>query len=143
MENKKNPVSPSRPTAESPVGQVVPENGRPMNGSPMGQVVPGNSMPTDEMVPENGRPTDNMTPENGRPMGEMMPENGRQNDQIKTPNLNPPGCNMTHDCMSKVGYSYVPVQAFNDIYPPAEGLARGTIFPELDKPFGMYGAEVG
>ena len=31
--------------------------------------------------------------------------------------------------------AYVPFQQFGQIYPPESGLERGTIFPELDKPF--------
>ncbi len=50
--------------------------------------------------------------------------------------------NTTSDCMGKLGYAFVPVQTFNDIYSPGEGLMAGTIFPELNKPFGVYGAEV-
>lgn len=30
---------------------------------------------------------------------------------------------------------YVPTQRWNTTYPPDKGLARGTIFPELDLPF--------
>ncbi len=31
--------------------------------------------------------------------------------------------------------AYVPFQQFGTIYPPDKGIERGTIFPELDKPF--------
>ncbi len=34
-----------------------------------------------------------------------------------------------------VGMAYVPWQTFGTIYDPCKGLSRGTIFPELDKPF--------
>ena len=34
-----------------------------------------------------------------------------------------------------VGMAYVPVQAWNQTYGLSEALARGTQFPELDKPF--------
>ncbi|MBQ2932898.1 MAG: spore coat associated protein CotJA [Clostridia bacterium] len=39
------------------------------------------------------------------------------------------------------GYAYVPVQTANDrnLYSPEMGLARGTIFPTLDLPLGVYG----
>ena len=63
--------------------------------------------------------------------------------QVKPPVVPPSDGNMCGTCMGSVGYAFVPVQTFNDIYSPSEGLHRGTIFPELDKPFGMYGAEVG
>ncbi len=36
----------------------------------------------------------------------------------------------------KLAHAYVPVQYLKRIYPPMEGLARGTIFPELDRPYG-------
>jgi hypothetical protein len=31
--------------------------------------------------------------------------------------------------------AYVPWQYFTNVYEPCKGLRRGTIFPELDKPF--------
>ena len=31
--------------------------------------------------------------------------------------------------------AYVPMQKWNETYEPAMALARGTLFPELDKPF--------
>lgn len=34
-----------------------------------------------------------------------------------------------------VGMAYVPWQCWGEIYPLNTGLQRGTIFPELDKPF--------
>jgi hypothetical protein len=39
------------------------------------------------------------------------------------------------------GYAYVPVQTANDrnLYSPEMGLMRGTIFPTLDLPLGVYG----
>ena len=39
------------------------------------------------------------------------------------------------------GYAYVPMQTANDrnLYSPEMGLARGTIFPTLDLPLGVYG----
>lgn len=38
------------------------------------------------------------------------------------------------------GYAYVPIQTANDrnLYSPEMGLARGTIFPTLDLPLGVY-----
>ena len=82
---------------------------------------------------------------NNTPVSPIRPEADSKcrAGQVKPPNATPTDCNMMPGCMSRIGYAYVPFQTFNDIYPPAEGLSRGTIFPELDKPFGMYGAEVG
>ncbi len=39
------------------------------------------------------------------------------------------------------GYAYVPIQIANDrnLYSPEMGLSRGTIFPTLDLPLGVYG----
>ena len=39
------------------------------------------------------------------------------------------------------GYAYVPTQTANDrnLYSPEMGLMRGTIFPTLDLPLGVYG----
>lgn len=34
-----------------------------------------------------------------------------------------------------VAMAYVPFQQFGQLYPPENGLERGTMFPELDKPF--------
>jgi hypothetical protein len=34
--------------------------------------------------------------------------------------------------------SYVPIQQWEAIYPPAVALTRGTIFPSLDMPLGSY-----
>lgn len=41
----------------------------------------------------------------------------------------------------RVGYSYVPIQnsVLTNIYSPEMGLDRGTIFPTLDIPLGVYG----
>ena len=38
----------------------------------------------------------------------------------------------------KVGYAYVPVQRMTETYAPTEALERGTLFPELDLPLGVY-----
>ncbi len=39
------------------------------------------------------------------------------------------------------GYAYVPTQVASDrnLYSPEAGLMRGTIFPTLDLPLGVYG----
>lgn len=49
-----------------------------------------------------------------------------------------PGCNWL------VGYAYVPIQVADDrnLYDPETGLTRGTIFPTLDLPLGVYGRQV-
>jgi len=45
-----------------------------------------------------------------------------------------------NDCQ-RVGYAYVPIQkaVMTNLYNPEMGLERGTIFPILDIPFGVYG----
>jgi hypothetical protein len=35
----------------------------------------------------------------------------------------------------RYGNSYVPVQVFRSVYSPATGLANGTMFPELVRPY--------
>ena len=46
-------------------------------------------------------------------------------------------------CMEDLplAYSYVPYQYMNKTYSSEKALSRGTSFPELDKPFGVYGTE--
>ena len=41
------------------------------------------------------------------------------------------------------GYAYVPIQVANErnLYSPEMGLSRGTIFPTLDLPLGVYGKQ--
>lgn len=39
--------------------------------------------------------------------------------------------------MPKLAHAYVPFQHLNCVYPPMQGLERGTIFPELDRPYGV------
>ena len=36
----------------------------------------------------------------------------------------------------KLAHAYVPFQCLKCIYPPMEGLCKGTIFPELSRPYG-------
>jgi hypothetical protein len=36
-----------------------------------------------------------------------------------------------------LAHAYVPFQNLVCIYPPMKGLAAGTIFPELDRPYGV------
>ncbi|HEX2945425.1 MAG TPA: spore coat associated protein CotJA [Clostridia bacterium] len=37
---------------------------------------------------------------------------------------------------AKLTYAYVPFQCLCCLYPPEVGLRQGTIFPELDRPYG-------
>ncbi|MDP4151956.1 MAG: spore coat associated protein CotJA [Bacillota bacterium] len=40
-----------------------------------------------------------------------------------------------------LGYAAVPNQSLQQVYDEARALTRGTIFPELDLPYGVYGRE--
>lgn len=40
-----------------------------------------------------------------------------------------------------LAYAYVPYQVFKTTYSVADGFNNGTIFPDLNKPLGVYGAE--
>ena len=42
---------------------------------------------------------------------------------------------MPKETQYTLAMAYVPVQTFDSIFPPMEGLCKGTIFPELVKPF--------
>ena len=44
-------------------------------------------------------------------------------------------------CSAPIGYTFVPIQEASDrnLYDPETGLMRGTIFPPLDLPLGVYG----
>lgn len=39
--------------------------------------------------------------------------------------------------MPKLATAYVPFQYLMCLYTPMDGLGRGTIFPELDRPYGV------
>lgn len=39
--------------------------------------------------------------------------------------------------MPQLAHAYVPFQFLNCLYPPMKGLDSGTIFPELDRPYGL------
>ena len=39
-------------------------------------------------------------------------------------------------CCPKLAHAYVPFQRLNCLYHPEMGLAQGTIFPELARPYG-------
>ncbi len=45
-----------------------------------------------------------------------------------------------NDCI-RVGYGYVPIQkaVMTNLYSPETALERGTVFPILDIPLGVYG----
>lgn len=42
----------------------------------------------------------------------------------------------------QLAQAYVPFQQMSDLYAPMEGLDKGTIFPELYRPYGMDPAYV-
>ena len=46
-------------------------------------------------------------------------------------------------CNKPIAYAYVPIQQASDrnLYDPETGLSRGTIFPPLDLPLGVYGKQ--
>ena len=54
-----------------------------------------------------------------------------------------PNTDMTCVCLEKLplAYAYVPYQQMNKTYAAVEALNRGTVFPELDKPYSVYGKE--
>ena len=39
---------------------------------------------------------------------------------------------------TNVGYGYVPIQEFKNLYSPQEALKNGTLFAELNLPLGVY-----
>lgn len=41
----------------------------------------------------------------------------------------------------RVGYAFVPMQDFGQIYTPEEGLERGTMWPALNLPISVYGPQ--
>ena len=47
---------------------------------------------------------------------------------------------MTNDMnYHELGYLYVPYQKLKSVYSNEEALKKGTLFPELDLPLGVYG----
>lgn len=48
------------------------------------------------------------------------------------------------DCNIPAGYAYIPVQTAEEtnLYDAEAGLMRGTIFPTLDLPLGVYGKQI-
>jgi hypothetical protein len=43
-------------------------------------------------------------------------------------------------CNLALAYAYVPIQKINNVYSSKEALKNGTLFPELNLPLGVYGA---
>lgn len=53
----------------------------------------------------------------------------------------PDMCKMQYYCPmpilgARLAHAYVPFQCLCCLYPPEKGLRQGTIFPELDRPYG-------
>lgn len=48
-------------------------------------------------------------------------------------------------CLNKLplAYSYTPMQELGSLYDSCEALKNGTVFPELNLPFGVYGNNFG
>jgi hypothetical protein len=51
-------------------------------------------------------------------------------------------CKMQYYCPqpivnARLAHAYVPFQCLFCLYPPDKGLQQGTIFPELDRPYGL------
>ena len=42
-------------------------------------------------------------------------------------------------CQLPIGYIFVPPQQLDEVFTPEEGLSKGTMFPELNMPLGVYG----
>ena len=64
----------------------------------------------------------------------MLIENGIHGDNTQNTQENEMKC-------GRVGYAYVPSQAYGGQYMPEEALLHGTLFEALYKPFGVYGCE--
>ncbi|HEY9060815.1 MAG TPA: spore coat associated protein CotJA [Pseudobacteroides sp.] len=59
--------------------------------------------------------------------------NTMNNNNLNNPNAIYP----VSEEMPKLAHAYVPFQYMNCLYTPEVGLKRGTIFPELDRPYGV------
>ena len=60
--------------------------------------------------------------------------NSFNNNELRTPGYS--GCSScTFSSEPRCANAYVPVQTFSTIYSPSEGLANGTMFPELFSPY--------
>ena len=47
--------------------------------------------------------------------------------------------NSNETLVMRVGYTYVPVQSFDEIFPPEEALEHGSLFKSLYLPMEVYG----
>lgn len=47
--------------------------------------------------------------------------------------------NMYVDYNKRLGYAWVPIQEFGEVYNYEDALKCGTLFPELNLPLGVYG----
>ena len=47
--------------------------------------------------------------------------------------------NKSYEEYIRVGYAFVPIQEFSELYTPEEALSTGTAFPELNLPMSVYG----
>lgn len=60
---------------------------------------------------------------------DMIESRGEAND------MNAMGCHIFTSQPVSYAMAYVPFQSWRRVYDPTVALERGTIFPELDKPF--------
>lgn len=72
---------------------------------------------------------------NGYPGRNQCP-GGRRTGVMPSPMpVSNAGCGCDKDIDMPIAMAYVPWQRWNNIYEPCKALMRGTMFPELDKPF--------
>ena len=70
----------------------------------------------------------------------MQPEMPMGRDSMMQPEMpmNSGSMNSSRDIdQFPVAMAYVPWQRWQQVYPVEEAMSRGTIFPDLDKPFSM------
>ncbi len=61
---------------------------------------------------------------------------------VKGMPVQPEECHITDEATlfdKPLAYAYVPIQRWRMLYTPEDGIKRGTIFEELDKPMEEYG----
>ena len=68
------------------------------------------------------------------------PTNGeRESDNVRNENMGTVACQPRYTEVGGCDWlpvlAFVPVQELKQVYEPERGFCRGTIFPELDKPF--------
>lgn len=78
---------------------------------------------------------------------EIKPEIFEQKQAVKAENIAPAGkcidmCVLQYYCPqpitgARLAHAYVPFQCLFCLYKPEKGLMQGTIFPELDRPYGI------